>query len=117
MSDSTSQSRSPSSTNEPVRRRTRWRIVVVTLLIIFGGIYLIVTPIPLIVAYTRPLEFGGGITLSRIVGVSLISIAGILWIVSGVMCWRGRWLFALIGVAVGFLAAFGANQLLADLKL
>jgi len=83
----------------------------------FGIIYLIVTPIPLIVAYTRPLEFGGGITLSRIVGVSLIAIGGILWIVSGVMCWRGRWLFALIGVTVGFLAAFCSNLLLADLKL
>ena len=89
---------------DPSRRRTRWRIVVVTLLVAFGIIYLIATPIPLIVAYKRPVEFGGGITLSRIVGVLLVAIDGILWIASGAMCWRGRWLFAFIGVSVGCLA-------------
>jgi hypothetical protein len=55
--------------------------------------------------------------LSRIVGVSDIAGAGILWIASGVMCWRGRWSFAIIGFAVGLLAAFCSNHLLADLKL
>ncbi len=117
MLDSTNTCRCPSSAAEPVRRRTRWRIAVVTLLFIFGGIALISTPIPLMVAYKRPLEFGGGITLLRVVGVSLSAVTGILLILSSVMCWRGRWLIACIGVALALLAGFGANQLVADLGL
>lgn len=116
-SDSTNPCCSPSSATEPVGRRTRWRIAAVTLLFCFGAISLIATPIPLIVAYQRPLEFGGGITLLRVVGVSLSALAGILWIVSGVMCWRGRWWFACVAVAVAVLAGLGANHLVADLGL
>lgn len=108
---------SPSSTTEPVRRRTRWRVAVVTLLLIFGVLGLIATPIPLIVAYGRPLDIGGGITLSRVVGVLLSAIGSMLWIASGVLCWRGRWLLACVGAALGVLAVFGADQLLADLGL
>ena len=54
---------SPSSTIDATRRRTRWRIGVVTLLLIFGSVGLVATPIPLLVAYSRPAEFGGGITM------------------------------------------------------
>lgn len=108
---------SPSSTIDATRRRTRWRIGVVTLLLIFGSVGLVATPIPLLVAYSRPAEFGGGITMLRVLGVFLNAVGSILWISGGILCWRGRWLIASIGVALGTLAFLGSTRLLDDLDL
>jgi len=82
-----------------------------------GTVGLVATPIPLIVAYKRPPEFGGGITLLRGVGALLSAIAAILWITGGITCWRGRWLFTCLAVAGAILAGVGANCLLADMGL
>ncbi|MFT5524284.1 MAG: hypothetical protein ACI9HK_002235 [Pirellulaceae bacterium] len=107
----------PSSTTAPPRQRTRWRVTAVTLLLIFGIIGLIGSPIPLLVAHNRPVEFGGGITFARIAGVSFNAIGASLWIASGVLCWRGRWVLTVSSLAIGFLALVLGNQLLADLDL
>ncbi|MHB1026619.1 MAG: hypothetical protein ACYC0X_02365 [Pirellulaceae bacterium] len=107
----------PSSTINATRRRTRWRIGVVTLLLIFGSIGLVATPIPLLVAYSRPAEFGGGFTSSRVLGVFLNAVGSIMWITGGILCWRGRWLSASTGVALGTLAFLGSARLLDDLDL
>jgi hypothetical protein len=116
-SDDSNPYHSSSSTTEPVRRRTRWRICVVTLLLIFGFVGLMATPIPLFVASARRVELGGGITYLRVAGVLLNAIGSSLWIASGFLCWRGRWTLAIAGVSLGVLAMFGGNQLLADLDL
>jgi len=107
----------PSSTVDATRRRTRWRIGVVTLLLIFGSVGLVATPIPLFVAYSRPVEFGGGITSLRVLGVFLNAVGSVLLITGGILCWRGRWLNASFGVALGTLAFVGSARILDDLNL
>ena len=116
LSDANSSPISPEAT-EPARHRTRWRVAAVTLLVFIGIVFVIDVPIVLIVANQRPIELGGGITLSRVAGVLLIAIAAVLWFASAMMCWRGRWWFTCFAVAAAILEAAFANQLLADLHL
>lgn len=107
----------PSATDEPLQRLTRWRIVAVTILVIFGLIGVIGSPIPLLVAYQRPIDLGGGITLLRILG-SIMQFAGAMsWIWSGSLCWKGRWQASGIAMGTGLLLYFISSRLLADLNL
>jgi hypothetical protein len=89
LSDDVNPYTPPSSTIDATRRRTRWRIGDITLLLIFGSVGLVATPIPLLVAYSRPAEFGGGFTSLRVLGVFLNAVGSVLWISGGILCWRG----------------------------
>ena len=100
---------SPTPIAEPVRRRTRWRIAVVTLLLICGVIGLVGVLAQLVAVHSRPVEFGGGLTIMRVFGMSLHATGSILWIASSISCWRGRWLLTCAGVALGILAVYGGN--------
>jgi hypothetical protein len=87
------------------------------LLYIFGAIYLVGTPVPLVVAYHLPQDRGGGITIARLAGVAGMAICGFLLIAAGRMCWRRRWVNMFVCIAVFILTSFVANRLLADLHL
>lgn len=107
----------PSTNDEPLQRRTRWRIVAVTILVMFGSVGVVGSPIPLLVAYQRPIELGGGVTLLRILG-SIMQFAGaMLWSWSGVLCWKGRWRAFGIAIGMGLLLLVISNRLFADLAL
>jgi hypothetical protein len=97
---------SPQARAGPVRRRTKWRILIVAPLVAFGCIGLATGLCIFLAIVQRPIRIGGGITLWRIVAVGLIEAFASLYIATGIMIWRGRWLIAAIAFAI---AVFGWN--------
>jgi hypothetical protein len=93
------------------------RVSAITMFGVIGYVALAVTPIPLIIADNRPIDEGGGLTSWRMVGGALHVVGAVLWIASGIMCWRRRWLFMYIGAILGLFMIMGALRLFADLDI
>ena len=97
-------------------RPTRWRIAVVTLLVLFGGLGVVMAPVTLWIAYTRPIDLGGGVTPVRVVGILARMIGSTAWIIAGGYCWKSRWRLFVTAMAVGLGMLVVSHQLLRDLE-
>ena len=95
---------SPVAVPDEARRRTRWRIIPVTLFALYGLICLVSTPILLLVAFNRPVEYGGGISATLILGIGLNFGGSILWIATAALCWIGRWRWMTLARIVAYAA-------------
>jgi hypothetical protein len=83
---------------------------------VVGYLILVITPIPLIVADNRPEAANGGITALRMFGGALNAVAALLWISSGILCWRRQWLPTGLCAVIGLCAFVTAMYLLADVN-
>ncbi|MFP6676249.1 MAG: hypothetical protein VB878_14290 [Pirellulaceae bacterium] len=83
---------------------------------VVGYLVLVITPIPLIVADNRPEDANGGITVLRMFGGALNAVAALLWIASGILCWRRQWLPTGLCALTGLCAFVTAMYLLADVN-
>ncbi|MEO1969988.1 MAG: hypothetical protein ABGX07_00430 [Pirellulaceae bacterium] len=83
---------------------------------VVGYLILVITPIPLIVADNRPEDANGGITALRMFGGALNAVAALLWISSGILCWRRKWLPTGLCAVIGLCAFVTAMYLLADVN-
>lgn len=101
----------------PSQFRARWRLALVTLLLIFALIGLAGVPITIWVAHRWPVERGGGLTVARL-GGALLQLAGsvlIGW--CGLAIWKARWRVAAIIFGAALAALAMSRWLLADLPL
>ena len=104
----------PTTETKAPRRRTRWRIVFVTPLMILGILGLPASVTPLLIAYLRPAELGGGITWVVLADAALSATGAVLLIATAVWCWRGRWLYTCVAFTLA-LGVSGIGDYLASL--
>lgn len=84
---------------------------------IFGAVCTFASPVPLLVARGRPVELGGGIRLSYVLGTIAQFVAGIAWLRSAVLAWRTRWRAMSIAVGAALVSAAISQTLLVVLDL
>jgi len=99
------------------RNGTPIRCAVAALLIVFGIPAVSFSPVVLVFANGTPLESGGGVNAWRILGTVLMAVGGLLWIASGITCWRGRRLTTVSGAAFGLLSFGFGRVLFSDVDL
>lgn len=106
---------SPSELCGETPRRTRWRIIPVTLFSLYGLLGLVSSPIMLVVAFRRPAEIGGGITPLLALATTLFGISSFLWIGTAAFCWRGKWRWMVLALLLAIGGTMIAQHLLAGL--
>ena len=97
--------------------RARWRLALVTLLLIFALVGLAGVPITMWVAHRWPVEKGGGLTVARLGGAMLQLVGSILTGWCGLAIWKARWRVAAAVFGAAILALAVSRWLLADLPL
>ena len=96
-------------------RRTRWRIIPVTLLSFYGLMGLVSVPIMFLVACMRPVEYGGGISAALVLGMLLFFGSSALWLITAVLCWKGKWRWMILTFLVALAAAVVGEHVVAGL--
>ncbi len=115
MSQESNPYASPTTAPVEPRRRTRWRVIPVTLLSFYGLIGVVVTPIMFLVACTRPIEYGGGVLAVLVLGMSLFFGSSVLWLITAALCWKGRWLWMVLTFFVALATGVVGQHVVAGL--
>lgn len=101
---------SPTATPTEARRRSRLRIIPVTLMAIYGSFGIVVAPVMLFVLFHRAVE--AGVVAALILGTSLTFVASALWLLTAVLCWKGKWRWMILTFLVAFATSFFAEQIM-----
>jgi hypothetical protein len=108
---------SPETIEKPLpRRRTRWRILFVAPIVIFGVVELVSGIAAAILTLIESPEIVSEIDAVTVAAMLAFTIGSICWIAGGVLFWRSRWVLAVIALLVAIAATCAANSLMEQIS-